>query len=248
MDEQHALEGVSWDQPEDTVTDKGLQTIKNAAEEFKNDYIGNLLDSSYDPGALYVRAQYETVPFTDAAAFVMTTYPDTADGADIMLGFTALDATSMPISQDDLQSIRQRLSLGLPTASKQNIDIYPGNPDLMFIAHVFDNFPAWREQLQQMITSSLSVFEGHYPNFMQEIKKALDKEDDDLLTLGNAIFYLDYYYASVDNGKNPSKASITGDLERQVKEYYKAMFDTGLFGKDSYNRVLANGYLKHVVN
>lgn len=86
-----------------------------------------------------------------------------------------------------------------------------------------------------MITSSLSVFEGHYPNFVQEIKKALDKEEDDLLTLGNAIFYLDYYYASVDNGKNPSKASITGDLERQVKEYYKAMFDTGLFGKDSYN-------------
>lgn len=80
------------------------------------------------------------------------------------------------------------------------------------------------------------------------MKKALDKEDDDSLTLGNAIFYLDYYYASVDNGKNPSTASISGDFEKQVKEYYKATFDTGLLGKDAYNRVLANGYLKHIVN
>ena len=178
----------------------------------------------------------------------MTVYPDTADGADIMLGFTALDASSVPISQDDLQSIRQRLSLGLPTSEKKNIDIYPGNPDLMFVAHVFENFPGWQDSLQQMISSSLGVFEGHYPNFVQDLKKALDKEDDDSLTLGNAIFYLDYYYSAVDNGKNPTKASITGMLERQVKEYYKAMYDTGLLGKDSYNRVLANGYLKHVVN
>ena len=86
-----------------------------------------------------------------------------------------------------------------------------------------------------MISSSLGVFEGHYPNFVQDLKKALDKEDDDSLTLGNAIFYLDYYYAAVDNGKNPTVASITGDLESQVKEYYKAMYDGGLLGKDSYN-------------
>ena len=148
MDETHALEGVSWDLPEDSVTDKGLQTIKNAAEEFKNDYVGSLLDKNYEPTDIYTRAQYETVPFTDAASFLMTVYPDTADGADIMLGFTALDASSMPISQDDLQSIRQRLSLGLPTAQKSNIDIYPGNPDLMFVAHVFENFPGWRDSLQ----------------------------------------------------------------------------------------------------
>lgn len=99
-----------------------------------------------------------------------------------------------------------------------------------------------------MISQSLGKFEGQYPNFVQDLKKALDKEDDDSLTLGNAIFYLDYYYSAVDNAKNPTKASVTGDLERQVKDYYKAMFDTGLFGKDSYTRVLANGYLKHILN
>ena len=118
----------------------------------------------------------------------------------------------------------------------------------MFVAHVFENFPGWQQTLQEMISSSLSKFEGKYPNFVQELKKALDKEDDDSLTLGNAIFYLDYYYSAIDNGKNPSVASITGELESQVNEYYKATFDTGLLGKDSYNRVLANGYLKHIVN
>lgn len=55
---------------------------------------------------------------TDAAAFLMTLYPETADGMDIMLGYTALDKSTIPISQDDLQKIRQRLSLGLPTDEK----------------------------------------------------------------------------------------------------------------------------------
>ena len=105
----------------------------------------------------------------------------------------------------------------------------------MYVAHVFENFPGWKDTLQNMISSSLNKFSGQYPNFIQDLKKALDKEDDDTLTLGNAIFYLDYYLAAIDNGKTPSKAKITGDLENQVNEYYKATFDTGLLGKDAYN-------------
>ncbi len=118
IDEKHALEGVTWDLGPDAVTDKGLQTIKNAAEEFGSDYKGTLTQNKYDPVEWYVRSQYEAVPMTDAAAFLMTLYPETADGMDIMLGYTALDKSSVPISQDDLQKIRQRLSLGLPTDEK----------------------------------------------------------------------------------------------------------------------------------
>lgn len=102
MDEKHSLEGVTWDQAPDTVTDKGLQTIKNAAEEFKGDYVGSLLGNKYEPIDMYIRSQYETVPMTDVAAFLMTMYPDTADGLDIMLGYQALDQSSVPISQEDL--------------------------------------------------------------------------------------------------------------------------------------------------
>lgn len=43
-DQQHSLEGVSWELGPNKVTDKGLQTIKNLATEFKSKYVGNLLD------------------------------------------------------------------------------------------------------------------------------------------------------------------------------------------------------------
>ena len=98
MDEKHALDGVTWDLEADEVTDKGLQTMKNAAEEFKGNYVGSLLGDQYEPLDLYIRSQYEAVPMTDAAAFMMSIYPDTADGLDIMLGYTALDKSSVPIS------------------------------------------------------------------------------------------------------------------------------------------------------
>ena len=34
------------------------------------------------------------------------------------------------------------------------------------------------------------------------------------LTLGNALFYLDYYNMAQKNGQTPTEASISGDLAR----------------------------------
>lgn len=98
-----------------------------------------------------------------------------------------------------------------------------------------------------MRKSALDEFQGQYPNFINDLKRALKKENDDALTLGNALFYLDYYYQAISNGQTPTRASITGDLERQEKAYQRAFFDKGFLGKNSYNRVLANAYLKHIV-
>jgi hypothetical protein len=53
---------------------------------------------------------------------------------------------------------------------------------------------------------------------------------------------------AISNGQTPTLASITGDLERQEKAYYEAYMSKGLLGKNSYNRVLANAYLKHILN
>jgi len=197
---------------------------------------------------VYVRAQYESVPISDAYAFMMSVYPDTADGLDLMKGFTAVDTTNLPITSDELNDIRSRLGLGLPTKGKQNVDVYPGNPDLLFTHAVSKNFPEWDSTIKNMRKSALDDFGGKYPNFVQDLKKALDKEDEDSLTLGNAIFYLDHYNMAVANGQTPSKASITGDLEKQEKAYYEAFFSKGFLGKDAYNRVLADAYLKHIVN
>lgn len=197
---------------------------------------------------LYVRAQYESVPISDSYAFVMSVYPDSADGLDLMKGFTAVDTSNLPITSDELNDIRLRLGLGLPSSEKQNVDVYPGNPDLIFTHAVSKNFPEWDSVIKAMRKSALDDFEGGHPNFIQDLKKALGKEDEDSLTLGNAIFYLDYYNMAIANGQTPTKAAITGDLEKQEKDYYEAFFNQAFLGKEAYNRVLANAYLKHVVN
>lgn len=230
------------------VTDKGLQTVKNLATEFKSKYVGNLLDSKYNPLAFYVRAQYESIPISDAYAFMMSLYPDTADGIDLMKGYAAVDTSNLPVTSDEMNGLRSRLGLGLPTSDKQNVDIYPGNPDLLFTHAVTQNFPGWSDTIKSMRSNALLQFEGTYPNFVQDLKKALNKESDDALTLGNAIFYLDHYNNAIANGKTPSRANIGGELKRQEDEYYKAFFGKGLLGKEAYNRVLANAYLRHVVN
>ena len=73
------------------MTDKGLQTIKNEAEDFKERYVGSLLNEEYEPLSIYVRAQYESVPLSGAYAFMLSLYPDTADGLDLMKGYVAID-------------------------------------------------------------------------------------------------------------------------------------------------------------
>lgn len=249
LDQAHALEGVTWDLGANKVTDKGLQTIKNEAQSFKAKYItsGNLLPKKYEPLSIFLRSQYESVPISDAYAFMMSLYPETADGLDLMKGFTNVDTSNLPITSEELNGLRARLQLGLPTSDKQNVDLYPGNPDLMFVHGISQNFPEWDVTLKQMRKSALDEFQGQYPNFINDLKRALKKENDDALTLGNAIFYLDYYRMAISNGQTPTKASISGDLERQEKAYYKSFFGKGLLGKNSYNRVLANAYLKHVL-
>lgn len=97
MDESHSLEGVNWDLGPNKVTDKGLDSVQNAANTFKSKYVGSLLPGSYEPMSLYVRAQYENAPISAAYAFVMKMYEDTADGMDLMLGYTAIDG-NLPIT------------------------------------------------------------------------------------------------------------------------------------------------------
>jgi hypothetical protein len=91
--------------------------------------------------------------------------------------------------------------------------LYPGNPDLLFVHAVSKNFPEWDTTIKQMRKSALDEFQGQYPNFINDLKRALKKENDDALTLGNALFYLDYYNMAISNGQTPTRASITGDLE-----------------------------------
>jgi hypothetical protein len=210
--------------------------------------MGNLVSSEYKPQEFYVRAQYESIPISDAYAFMMSLYPETADGIDLMKGFTAVDTSNLPVTSDEMNGLRARLGLGLPNNNKQNVDIYPGNPDLLYTHAVTKNFPEWTNTITQMRSNALTQFEGTYPNFVQDLKTALNKQSDDSLTLGNAIFYLDHYNNAIANGKTPSRASITGSLKDAEQEYYKAFFGKGILGKEAYNRVLANAYLRSVVN
>ena len=117
------------------------------------------------------------------------------------------------------------------------MDVYPGNPDLLFHQGVAKNFPNWKPVLDEMRKNSLTQFEGKNPDFFVDIRKALGKEGDS----SNILFYLDFYNQAVANGQYKA---LTGDLAAQEKEYFKSLFPQ----KESYTRVLANAYLKHVVN
>ena len=237
LDQKYALDGVKFEQGANKVTDKGLQTIQNEADAFRGRYIGSLLAEEYDPLEVYVRAQYENVPISGAYAFMLSLYPDTADGLDLMKGFVAIDKSNLPITSDELNGLRSRLGLGVPSADKQNVDVYPGNPDLLFHQGVAKNFPNWKPVLDEMRKSSLTQFEGKFPDFFVDIRKALGKEGDS----SNILFYLDFYNQAVANGQYQA---LTGELADQEKEYFKALFPQ----KESYTRVLANAYLKHIVN
>jgi hypothetical protein len=85
----------------------------------------------------------------------LSLYPDTADGLDLIKGFTAVDTSNLPITSEELNELRARLGLGLPTSEKQNVDLYPGNPDLLFVHGISKNFPEWDNTLKQMRKSSL---------------------------------------------------------------------------------------------
>ena len=191
LDPKYALDGVEFEQDANKVTDKGLQTIKNEAEAFKEEYVGTLLGETYDPLSLYIRAQYESVPLSGAYAFVMSLYPDTADGLDLMKGYVAIDPATLPITSDELNGLRDRLGLELPTDDKQNVDVYPGNPDLLFTQGVTRNFPNRKPVLDEMRKNSLIEFEGKYPDFFVDLRKALGKETEE--ESANELFYLDFY-------------------------------------------------------
>ena len=103
---------------------------------------------------------------SDAASFVMSLYPDTSNGMDIMLGYAALDESTLPISPKDLEDFRNKLALGNPVAQSPEVDVYPGNPDLMFVAHIYQNFPGLKENIQLMRGSSLNKFQASNPNFV----------------------------------------------------------------------------------
>ena len=98
MDQKHSLDGVSWDYGARQVTNKGLQTVKNKAADFRSSYVGSLLPKDFDFSTVYVRCLYESVSFTDAYAFMMATYPETADGLDLMVGYTAISENNLPVS------------------------------------------------------------------------------------------------------------------------------------------------------
>jgi hypothetical protein len=112
------LEGVTWDYGPNKITKNGLQTIKNLAGAFKNSYVGSLLPKRYEPLSIYLRAQYENVPMSAAYSFMMSLYPDTADGLDLVRGYTNIDTSNLPITSSELQDLRSRLGLGLPIADK----------------------------------------------------------------------------------------------------------------------------------
>jgi hypothetical protein len=46
----------------------------------------------------------------------------------------------------------------------------------LFVHAVSKNFPEWDTTIKQMRKSALDEFQGQYPNFINDLKRALKKE------------------------------------------------------------------------
>lgn len=140
-----------------------------------------------------------------AYAYFLSMYPETADGISLMRGFWNIDTSNIPVTHDELQALRLRLSLELPHPEKKDVQLFAGNPDLLFVQNIFKNFPTWKDEVLVNQKKYLQAFEGKYPDYLITIRKVLGKEKDKELTLGNAIFYLDVYYQGLANSLTPTK-------------------------------------------
>jgi len=66
----------------------------------------------------------------------MALYPETADGLSLMRGYRNINTSNIPVSHEELINVRQRLQIEDPYPGKKDIQIYAGNPDLMFVANI----------------------------------------------------------------------------------------------------------------
>jgi hypothetical protein len=54
-------------------------------------------------------------------AYFLSLFPETADGMRLMRGFKNMDTSNLPISHEELQNLRLRLGLDLPTENKKDV-------------------------------------------------------------------------------------------------------------------------------
>lgn len=102
-----------------------------------------------------MRSQYENIPIISAYAFMMALYPESADGLSLMRGYRNMNTSNIPVSHEELMNVRQRLNIEDPYPGKKDVQIYAGNPDLLFVANILQNFKTWKDDIDKATKQEL---------------------------------------------------------------------------------------------
>ena len=156
-----------------------------------------------------------------------------------------MNTSNIPVTHEELMNVRQRLNIEDPYPGRKDVQLYPGNPDLLFVANILQNFKSWKEDIDKATKNELQIFEGKYPQYIVNLRKVLGKERDTELTLGNAFQYLDVYFQGLANGLTPRNDVLDKDMVKATEQYFKHFFK-GLFSNPAMVRVLSNGYIHHI--
>ena len=85
----------------------------------------------------------------------MALYPETADGLSLMRGYRNINTSNIPVTHEELLNVWQRLKIEDPFPTKKEIQIYAGNPDLLFVANILQNFKSWKDDIDKSTKNEL---------------------------------------------------------------------------------------------
>ena len=169
----------------------------------------------------------------------MGLYPTTIEGVDLMKGFDEL--VTIPISEREVNSVREEIGISRPECGDQRLDVYPGNSDREFLIKPMTLYPGQKDIIKKNIGLAAEKFERKYSNRLYlSLANAMDKDPADI-NFSNAIFYLDDYITAKANGQR-IPYTLDQQTENLIDEYYAYYYEQGLFADSAVARLFTSSY------
>ena len=226
------------------ITYVGEKNMYRLGEQSRDRFINSgFLPLSYDPTTIFVRWPSDNVSILSGYSYIMGIYPTTIEGVDLMRGFDEL--TTVPISESEINNVRQEIGVSRPECGDQRLDVYPGNSDREFLIKPMSLYPGQKDLIKRKINDAKDDFERMYgKRLYQALAEAKDKDPNDINS-SNAIFYLDDYITAKANVQR-IPYTLDPQTEDLINEYYTYYYERGIFGDHAVARLFTSSYFTNL--
>ena len=226
------------------ITYVGEKNMYRLGEQSRDRFINSgFLPLSYDPTTVFVRWPSDNVSILSGYSYIMGMYPTTIEGVDLMRGFDEL--TTVPISESEINNVRQEIGVSRPECGDQRLDVYPGNSDREFLIKPMSLYPGQKDLIKRKINDAKDDFERMYSKRLyQALAEAMNK-DPNYIIFSNAIFYLDDYITAKANGQR-IPYTLDPQTEDLINEYYTYYYERGIFGDHAVARLFTSSYFTNL--